>query len=59
LGDTHLNQLIAQKRGDKPVRVVEWLGAGYEDLRAPFWAAQLGGPVKLTLKEDVLNFADW
>ncbi|MDH0611938.1 MULTISPECIES: SIR2 family protein [unclassified Agrobacterium] len=57
--DTHLNQLIAQKRADKLVRVVEWLGAGYEDLRGPFWAAQLGGPVNLTLKEDVLTFADW
>jgi len=57
--DTHLNQLIAQKRGSKLVRVVEWLGAGFEDIRGPFWANQLGGEVNLILKEDVLTFRDW
>lgn len=57
--DTHLNQMIAQKRANKLVRVVEWLGAGYEDVRKPFWEAQLGGVVDLLLREDVLAFNDW
>jgi hypothetical protein len=57
--DTHLNQLIAQKRSSKLVRVVEWLGAGFEDVRKPFWDEQLGGEVSLVLKEDILTFTDW
>lgn len=57
--DAHLNQLIAQKRSNKTVKVVEWLGAGYEDVRGPFWEAQLGGPVNLVLKEDILTFTAW
>lgn len=57
--DVHLNQLIAQKRGNKRIKVIEWLGAGYEEFRRPFWEGQLGGNVELHLREDVLAFNDW
>ncbi|WP_145916912.1 hypothetical protein [Erythrobacter sp. QSSC1-22B] len=58
--DNHLNRLIAQRAADKPIRVVEWLGAGAATLREPFWKTQLGGNnVTLVQKEDVLLFTDW
>lgn len=57
--DEHLNRLIAQIRGAKRVRVIEWLGAGHRDMRRGFWAQQLGGDVELLLLEDVLGFSDW
>jgi len=57
--NTYLTQMIAQKRSSKSVGVVEWLGAGFKDVRQPFWDEQLGGEVKLLLKEDVLTFTDW
>ncbi|KQZ92657.1 hypothetical protein ASD74_18530 [Rhizobium sp. Root564] len=56
--NTHLHQMIAQKRSSKSVGVVEWLGAGFRDVRQPFWDEQLGGEIKLLLKEDVLIFTD-
>lgn len=57
--NTHLHQMIAQKPSSKSVGVVEWLGAGFRDVRQPFWDEQLGGEIKLLLKEDVLIFTDW
>lgn len=57
--DAHLNRLISQVRGEKSIRVVEWLGAGNRTLRQAFWKEQLGGAVDLTLLEDVLTFRDW
>lgn len=57
--DTHLNRLVAQGRGSRLVRVVEWLGAGRRENRQAFWTAQLGGAVDLIQKEDVLTFNDW
>lgn len=58
--DIHLNQMIAQRAAEKPIRVVEWLGAGKAEIREPFWRGQLGGQnVELVQKEHVLNFADW
>lgn len=58
--DNHLNRLIAQRAAEKPIRVVEWLGAGTATIREPFWRTQLGGNnVNLVQKEDVLLFSDW
>lgn len=57
--DMHLNRLIAQARGGKPVKVVEWLGTGTKGVRGSFWADQLGGAVDLELLEDVLTFRAW
>jgi len=58
--DNHLNRLIAQRAASKPIRVVEWLGAGSATIREPFWRTQLGGDnVNLVQKEDVLLFDDW
>lgn len=57
--DAHLNRLISQVRGDKNIRVVEWLGAGNRARRHAFWKEQLAGDVDLTLLEDVLTFRDW
>ena len=57
--DAHLNRLISQIRGEKCVRVVEWLGAGNQRTRMQFWKEQLGSEVELTLLEDVLSFTDW
>lgn len=57
--DAHLNRLISQVRGNKSIRVVEWLGAGNRTLRQAFWKEQLGGDVDLNLLEDVLTFRGW
>lgn len=58
--DNHLNRLVAQRAADKPIRVVEWLGAGAATIREPFWRTQLGGNnVTLVQKENVLDFVDW
>lgn len=57
--DAHLNRLISQLRGEKNIRVVEWLGAGNRTRRQAFWKEQLGGNVNLALLEDVLSFGDW
>ena len=57
--NTPLHQTIARKRSSKSVGVVEWLGVGFREVRQPFWDEQLGGEIKLLLKEDVLRFADW
>lgn len=58
--DNHLNRLVAQRAADKPIRVVEWLGAGRADIREPFWRTQLGGNnVELVQKENILLFSDW
>ncbi len=57
--DPHLNRLIAQKRDDKRVRVVEWIGAGPEAERQDYWARQLGNSIELSLLENPLSFHDW
>ncbi|MEH6476269.1 MAG: SIR2 family protein [Sneathiella sp.] len=57
--DLHLNRLIAQLRGTKPIRVVDWLGAGNRTTRQKFWNEQFGVDVDLHLLEDVLTFKDW
>ncbi|WP_197524352.1 SIR2 family protein [Novosphingobium resinovorum] len=57
--DIHLNQIINQRRKSKKVRVIEWLGAGFEDARVEFWDSQLGGNTELVLKEDILTFSNW
>lgn len=57
--DLHLNRQVAQQRTSKTVRVVEWLGSGTKAFRDKFWAEQLGGPVKLDLREDILTFTKW
>ena len=58
--DNHLNRLIAQRAAEKPIRVIEWLGAGTAAIREPFWKTQLGGNnVTLVQKENVLLFTDW
>ncbi len=57
--DAHLNWLMSQARGEKNIRVIEWLGAGNRTRRQAFWKEQLGGDVELTLLEDVMTFGDW
>lgn len=57
--DLHLNRLISQMRGDKNVKVIDWLGSGNSKNRTQFWNEQLGDNVELHLLEDVLNFSDW
>ncbi len=57
--DLHLNRLISQMRGDKIVKVIDWLGSGTSKNRAKFWNEQLGDDVDLHLLEDVLTFSDW
>jgi hypothetical protein len=57
--DLHLNRLISQKREDKTVRVIEWIGAGPQEERAEFWGATLGGDITLHSQENPLAFSDW
>ena len=46
-------------RGDKIVKVIDWLGSGNNKNRTKFWNEQLGDDVELELLEDVLTFSDW
>jgi hypothetical protein len=57
--DLHLNRLISQMRGDKVVKVIDWLGSGSNKNRTKFWNEQFGDNVDLYLLEDVLTFSDW
>jgi hypothetical protein len=57
--DIHLNRIISQKRANKNIKVVDWLGSGKLAVRTSFWNEQLGGKVALHLLEDVFTFSDW
>lgn len=57
--DLHLNRLISQVRGNRTLKIIEWLGSGTKDARNRFWSEQLGGAIELRLLEDVLTFSDW
>ena len=56
--DTHLN-LLLKSMSDKPVKVVEWNGAGGEHDRAIFWRQQIGRGVELVQLPNVHDFREW
>ncbi len=58
--DFHLNEVIRNHVGQKPVQVIEWNGDGESDLgRAKFWQDQLGKSVELERMSNILEFKDW
>src|SRR5699024_11067187 len=56
--DEHLNDLI-KAISKKPVKVVEWAGAGDQEDRNSHWSSALGRNVYLVQCDSILNFHDW
>ena len=58
--DTHLNRVIAAYAQSKPVRVIEWEGAGPLNQRQQFWGNCLSSEkIKLIQLENILDFVGW
>ncbi len=58
--DLHVNEVIRNHIGTKPIQVIEWNGDGESDLgRAKFWQDQLGKSVELERMSNILEFNDW
>lgn len=56
--DKHLNQMV-KSFSDKPVRVVEWAGAGEEANRNGFWSGALGRSIQLIRLANIHDFVQW
>ena len=56
--DAHLNSLI-KTVPSMPIRIVEWVGAGEEEVRHAFWRRKLGRDIELHQFENILDFSDW
>jgi hypothetical protein len=56
--DTHLNALLRQFN-EKPIRIVEWDGAGTYGERSIFWKETTRTEVTLVQMENILEFEDW
>jgi len=56
--DIHLNHLL-KSTSDRPLKVVEWEGAGNIFERKTFWRRQFDREVNLVQIENVHSFTDW
>lgn len=57
--DTHLNTLLRPYLNSKPLRVVEWRGAGEQNAREQYWQNTLGQAVAVTRLDRITDFTDW
>lgn len=57
--DVHLNMLIRPYITTKPLRVVEWSGAGEQNERETYWNNLLGQRVTVTRLDSITDFIDW
>jgi hypothetical protein len=57
--DTHLNLLLRPYLNLKPLRVVEWSGAGNQGDRETYWQSILGKAVEVTRLENISEFTNW
>ncbi|WP_455915937.1 hypothetical protein [Pantoea agglomerans] len=57
--DTHLNMLVRPYLTTKPLRVVEWSGAGEQNARETYWQNLLGRTVTVTRLDNITDFIDW
>lgn len=56
--DDHLNAIV-KSRSTKPVKVVEWSGAGAETERLSYWTDVLGREPELIQVVNILDFTAW
>lgn len=61
--DTHLNSLLYPYLASKPIRIIEWSGAGdSQDAREQYWRTTLGSNIPsmhVTRIDDITEFTDW
>lgn len=57
--DDHLNMLIRPYLNSKPLRVIEWSGAGEQNARETYWQNLLGCRVTVTRLDNITEFIDW
>ncbi|MDZ4298795.1 MAG: DUF4917 family protein [Moraxellaceae bacterium] len=57
--DVHLNVLLRPYLNSKPLRIVEWSGAGDQGVREAYWQTTLGQAVVVTRLDNISEFIDW
>ncbi len=57
--DKHLNSILKSLSKEKPIRIIEWSGAGTEEERTMFWTDELSTEVTLIQLDSILDFTDW
>ncbi|MDF4456088.1 hypothetical protein P3437_15395 [Vibrio parahaemolyticus] len=57
--DKHLNLLLRPYLTAKPIRVVEWDGAGQQDERDIYWRTTLGHTAEVVRLENITDFTQW
>ena len=57
--DTHLNFLLRPYLEHKPLRVIEWSGAGTQDVRENFWRAEVSQSASVTRLNNITKFINW
>lgn len=57
--DIHLNMLIRPYLTSKPLRVIEWSGAGEQNARETHWRNLLGHAVAVTRLDNITDFTNW
>lgn len=57
--DIHLNMLIRPYLTSKPLRIIEWSGAGEQNARETHWKSLLGRAVTVTRLNNITDFINW
>lgn len=57
--DNHLNLILRPYLNSKPLRVVEWSGAGEQVERETYWRATLGQSVSVVRLDNITAFTQW
>ncbi|VEA66693.1 Uncharacterised protein [Serratia plymuthica] len=57
--DTHLNMLIRPYLDSKPLRIIEWNGAGEKNAREDYWRSLLGRAAAITRLDNITDFTNW
>lgn len=60
--DAHLNSLLYPYLASKPLRIIEWSGAGDQGDREQYWRTTLGSNlfnIQVTRFDDITGFTDW
>ncbi|HFK9523309.1 TPA: hypothetical protein ACG0T3_001924 [Citrobacter farmeri] len=57
--DTHLNMLIRPYLASKPLKVIEWNGAGEQEARETYWRNLMGHPVTVLRLDNITEFINW
>ncbi|WP_323970050.1 DUF4917 family protein [Aeromonas veronii] len=57
--DKHLNLLLRPYLTTKPIRVIEWSGAGQQDERDRYWRATLNRATTVVRLDNITDFTDW